>query len=99
MSNEERLLKVLLNPHISEKATLVQEKGQYVFKVIADANKLEIKKAVELMFKVNVKKVQVSNVTGKLKKFGRRDGWRKGWKKAFVTLPEGQSINLSGGGS
>lgn len=99
MSNEERLLKILLTPHISEKATSAQEKGCYVFKVIADANKAEIKKAVELMFKVNVKKVQVSNVRGKRKMFGRRDGWRKGWKKAFVALPEGQSINLSGAGS
>ena len=97
MSNEERLLKVLLKPHVSEKATFAQEKGQYVFKVLADANKLEIKKAVELMFKVQVKQVQVSNVKSKLKKFGRREGWHKGWKKAFVTLPEGQSIDLSGG--
>ena len=99
MSNEERILKVLLTPHVSEKTTFAQEKGQYVFKVMSNANKLEIKKAVELMFKVTVKRVQVSNVKSKLKKFGRREGWRKGWKKSYVTLPEGQSINLSKGGS
>lgn len=99
MSNEERLLKVLLTPHVSEKATFAQEKGQYVFKVLADATKLEIKKAVALMFNVQVKNVQVSNVKRKMKKFAQRTGWHKGWKKAYVSLPEGQSIDLSGGAS
>ncbi|MCK4608640.1 MAG: 50S ribosomal protein L23 [Gammaproteobacteria bacterium] len=96
MSNEERLLKVLRAPHVSEKATIAQEKGQYVFKVASDATKLEIKKAVELMFKVKVTNVQVSNVKSKAKTFGRIPGRRKGWKKAYVTLPEGQAIDLGG---
>ncbi len=96
MSNEERLLKVLLSPHVSEKATNAAADRQYVFKVMNDATKPAVKKAVELLFKVNVISVQISNVKGKVKTFARIKGRTKGWKKAYVTLQEGQSIDLGG---
>jgi large subunit ribosomal protein L23 len=95
-----RLMKVLLAPQISEKSTFVGEKNnQYVFRVAADATKPEIKAAVEMLFstkdkKVEVKGVQVANVKGKQKRFGRYDGRRRNWKKAYVRLAQGQEINF-----
>lgn len=97
--SQERLLQVLLAPQISEKATYVADKNeQIVFRVAADATKPEIKAAVELLFKVEVEAVQVLNVKGKVKRFGRGIGQRKGWKKAFVCLKPGQEINFVEGG-
>jgi large subunit ribosomal protein L23 len=98
--NQDRLLQVLLAPQISEKATLVADKHeQVVFKVAANATKPEIKAAVELLFKVEVKSVQVANVKGKVKRTGRFVGHRKGFKKAFVCLKPGQEINFVDGGA
>lgn len=95
--NQERLLKVLLGPLVSEKsARLADESQQFVFKVLPDATKLEIKKAVEQMFSVNVKAVRVVNVKGKTKRFGRMLGRRNDWKKAYVRVQEGQEIDLMG---
>lgn len=95
---DERLLQVLLAPQISEKATHVADKyEQVVFRVVADASKPEVKAAVESLFGVKVKSVQVANVKGKVKRFGRTMGQRKGWKKAFVCLESGQEINFAGG--
>jgi len=95
--NQERLLKVLLGPLVSEKSSrLTEQSQQFVFKVLPDANKLEIKKAVELLFGVNVQSVQVVNVKGKVKRFGRGLGRRNDWKKAYVRLQEGQEIDLAG---
>lgn len=97
--NQERLMKVLLSPHISEKSAMAADTGnQYVFKVITDALKPEIKGAVELMFKVNVEDVNVVNVKGKVKRHGRRMGKRSDWKKAYVTLKEGQEIDFGSAG-
>ncbi|MDP2762085.1 MAG: 50S ribosomal protein L23 [Sideroxyarcus sp.] len=94
--NEERLLNVLRAPQISEKATFVAEKnGQVIFHVASDATKPEIKAAVEKLFKVTVEGVQVSNVKGKQKRFGRFMGGRKDWKKAYVSLADGQEINFA----
>ncbi|HEY6021228.1 MAG TPA: 50S ribosomal protein L23 [Candidatus Paceibacterota bacterium] len=94
--NQERLMKVLLAPQISEKATFVAEKNeQVIFKVVSDATKPEIKAAVELLFKVNVESVQVANVKGKKKRFGRFVGNRKDWKKAYICLAPGQEINFA----
>ncbi len=94
--NQERLMKVLLAPQISEKATFVADKNeQVIFRVASDATKPEIKAAVELMFKVNVKSVQVSCVKGKVKRFGRFVGRRNDWKKAYVCLVPGQEINFA----
>lgn len=96
--SQERLLQVLLAPQISEKATYVAEKNeQVVFRVAADATKPEVKAAVESLFKVEVESVQVLNVKGKVKRFGRSIGRRKDWKKAFVSLKPGQEINFVAG--
>lgn len=96
--SQERLMQVLLAPQISEKATYVADKNeQVVFKVVSSATKPEIKAAVELLFKVQVKSVQVANVKGKVKRFGKMTGQRKGWKKAFVALKPGQEINFAAG--
>jgi large subunit ribosomal protein L23 len=96
--SQERLLQVLLAPQISEKATFVADKNeQVVFKVAADATKPEVKAAVEALFRVEVKSVQVLNVKGKSKRFGKTMGRRKDWKKAFVCLKPGQEINFAAG--
>jgi large subunit ribosomal protein L23 len=88
--DKERLMQVLLSPLVSEKSTFVGEKNnQYVFRVTADATKPEIRAAVELMFKIKVKEVQVVNVRGKDKRFGRFEGRRRSWKKAYVSLMPG----------
>ena len=95
--SEGRLAQVLLAPIVSEKATAVAEKhNQVLFKVLRDATKPEIKAAVELMFKVEVEAVNVINVKGKVKKFGRSMGRRDHIKKAYVSLKAGQELNFSG---
>ena len=97
--NQERLMKVLLAPQVSEKATFVADKHeQVIFKVIPDATKPEIKAAVELLFKVQVASVQVANVKGKVKRHGRFVGRRNGFRKAYVCLMPGQEINFVEGG-
>ncbi len=94
--NEERLYKVLLAPVISEKATFVAEKHeQVVFLVAQDATKLEVKAAVELLFKVEVESVQVANRQGKQKRSGRTMGRRNHTRRAFVSLKPGQEINFT----
>jgi large subunit ribosomal protein L23 len=95
--DEGRLAKVLVAPIISEKATRIAEKqNQVLFKVLRDANKLEIKAAVELMFKVEVESVQTVNQKGKTKRFGKSMGRRDHVKKAYVSLKPGQELNFSG---
>lgn len=95
--NQERLLKIILAPVVSEKSTLIAEKShQYVFSVLPDATKPEIKKAIELLFKVTVLGVRVCNVKGKTKVFRQKPGRRKSWKKAYITLKEGDDINFMG---
>jgi large subunit ribosomal protein L23 len=95
--NQERVAKILLAPHITEKATMMGDKAnQYVFKVASDADKGEIKTAVEKMFDVQVASVQVLNVKGKQKRFGARMGSRKDWKKAYVKLKDGHDIDFMG---
>ncbi|HQR04347.1 MAG: 50S ribosomal protein L23 [Proteobacteria bacterium] len=97
--NQERLLQVLVAPQISEKATLVADRNeQVVFVVAPDATKPEVKAAVEMLFKVEVKSVQISNLKGKVKRFGRTMGRRSDVKKAFVCLKPGQEINFVEGG-
>jgi large subunit ribosomal protein L23 len=94
--NQERLFQVLLAPVISEKATYVADKHeQVIFRVAPSATKPEIKAAVELLFKVQVESVQVSNVHGKQKRFGVHVGRRRGYKKAYVCLKPGQEINFA----
>ena len=94
---EGRLMQVLVAPIVSEKATMIAEKSNSVtFKVLQDATKYEIKAAVELMFKVNVKAVAVLNIKGKTKRFGKSVGRRDNLRKAYVTLQAGQELNLGG---
>ena len=94
---EGRLMQVLVAPIVSEKATSVADKTNAVtFKVLQDATKPEIKAAVELMFKVEVKGVSVVNTKGKTKRFGRSIGRRDNVRKAYVRLKPGQELNLSG---
>ncbi len=94
--NQERIFKVLLGPHVSEKATgLAETKSQIVFKVDTTATKLEIKKAVEQLFNVKVEKVSTLNVKGKTKRTVRGLGKRNDWKKAYVSLQPGQDIDFA----
>jgi large subunit ribosomal protein L23 len=94
--SEERLMKVLLAPVISEKATFIAEKNQQVvFLVMPDATKLEIKAAVQMLFKVDVESVQVANRQGKQKRSGRFNGRRNHTRRAFVCLKPGQEINFT----
>lgn len=95
--NQERVFKVLLGPHVSEKATvLADSKKQFVFKVATDATKLEIKKAVESLFDVKVAAVNILNVQGKTKRTARGLGKRNDWKKAYIALQPGQDLDFSG---
>jgi large subunit ribosomal protein L23 len=96
--NQERLLVIIHAPLVSEKSTYVAEKNeQIVFRVTPDATKPEIKAAVELLFKVQVKSVQVVNTHAKTKRFGRSSGVRSGFKKAYVCLQPGQQIDFTAG--
>ncbi|ART82711.1 50S ribosomal protein L23 [Oceanisphaera profunda] len=98
MIREERILKVLRAPHVSEKSTMVAERtNTIVFKVALDATKAEVKAAVEKLFEVEVKDVRSLVVKGKTKRTGNRTGRRSDWKKAYVTLKEGQDIDFIGG--
>jgi large subunit ribosomal protein L23 len=87
--------KIIRRPLITEKSTRQKEEShQYVFEVDRDANKIEIQSAVERLFKVNVLQVRTSNVLGKVKRLGRRYGKRPDWKKAIITLKEGDRIDF-----
>ncbi len=97
MSSNERLMKVLLSPRVTEKSTILGDKyNQFVFKVVKDESKPEIKKAVELMFTVEVESVQVCVVKGKQKRFKNVGGSRSDWKKAYVKLKPGFDIDYIG---
>lgn len=94
--SQERLYHVLLGTHVSEKAVVeAEDKNQYVFKVLPNASKIEIKEAIELLFDVKVDTVRTLNVKGKQKSFARRMGKRSDWKKAYIRLAEGQSFDTS----
>ncbi|MFP4272364.1 MAG: 50S ribosomal protein L23 [Halothiobacillaceae bacterium] len=91
---KDQLLEVLRAPVVTEKAARAGEYNQYVFKVAADASKGDIKAAVEAAFDVRVDAVQVMNMPGKVRRFRQVVGKRSGWKKAYVTVAEGQSIDF-----
>ena len=94
--NPERVFQVLLGPHVSEKAAIVADlNNQYVFKVALDATKLEVKKAVEQLFKVKVDAVQTLKVKGKVKRNKYGYSKRPSWKKAYVRLEQGQDIDFT----
>lgn len=101
MSNairQQRLMTVIRGPHLSEKAHIAAENNQVVLKVRTDATKKEIQQAVELLFEVKVEDVNVVNVRGKNKRFGQIRGRRVDWKKAYVKLAEGSSVEAFLGG-
>ena len=86
---------VIKGPIITEKGTLVNELGnQVVFRVDRRANKVEIRQAIERLFKVKVEKVRTSRVLGKFRRVGKTMGRRSDWKKAYVTLAEGARIDF-----
>ena len=94
--NQERLMKVILGPIVTEKAQIMADKSNHVaFKVTTDSTKSEIKRAVELLFKVKVKSVTTLNQKGKVKRSGQHLAKRKDWKKAYVALEDGYDINFS----
>ena len=95
--NNQRLYSIILAPHVSEKTALAAgREGRHTFRVASDASKLEVRKAIEKLFEVNVKSVQILNVHGKTKRFGSGEGKRSDWKKAIVRLAEGQDIDFMG---
>ena len=97
-AHQERLMTVIRGPHISEKSHRMAEMNQVVLKVRTDATKKEIRQAVELLFEVEVDGVQTVNVKGKNKRFQMTRGRRNDWKKAYVTLAEGSSLDRFFGG-
>jgi large subunit ribosomal protein L23 len=88
---------IIRAPLISEKGSFLAEHSQVLFKVRPDANKIEVKKAVETLFKVKVVKVRMARYLGKLRRVGKSMGRRPQWKKAYVTLGEGDKIDFFGG--
>jgi len=95
--NDQRLFQVLLAPHVSEKTAIAAEmEGRHTFRIANNASKLEVRKAVEKLFEVDVRSVQIINVRGKSKRFGSAEGKRSDWKKAIVRLAEGQDIDFTG---
>ena len=95
--NQERIYQVLLGPHVSEKATVAaEERSQYVFRVLTTATKTEVKKAVEVLFKVGVRSVRTALVKGKTKRARYGIGKNSNWKKAYVSLEQGQEIDFAG---
>jgi len=87
--------RVLASPHVTEKATRLSESNQYIFKVLPKSNKTEIKKAIESLYGINVEKVRIINIHKKKRRTGRRrEGWKKGYKKAIVEVKRGQKIEI-----
>ncbi|MDD5342256.1 MAG: 50S ribosomal protein L23 [Patescibacteria group bacterium] len=86
--------RLLLSPVVTEKATSLGQYGKYVFAVPTSANRIEIAKAVQIIYGVTPIKVNIINTSGKDVRYGRTDGRTKDWKKAIVTLKEGESINI-----
>lgn len=97
MSND-KLMTILHRPHLSEKSSVAMREGYYTFAVAKIADKKQIAKAIELMFKVNVEQVRTLNVKGSARNFRQLAGRTKSWKKAYVKLREGQSIDFGLGG-
>lgn len=95
VARQERLMQVIIGPHVSEKSTVLADlANQVVFKVRPDATKSEIKAAVEMLFEVSVAEVTTTRIKGKQKRFGALRGRRSDWKKAYVRLAEGQDIDF-----
>lgn len=87
-------VRVLKQPHITEKATQLSGEDKYIFKVYRNANKIEIKKAIEKLYSTKVLDVNVMNIPGKKRRVGKTMGRQSGFKKAVITLPKGQKIDI-----
>lgn len=97
MSSQERILKTVMRPHVSDKTyRLSDTNSTVVFQVARFANKHDVKAAIEKLFEVKVVCVNILNVKGKTRRFGRVEGRTKDWKKAYVRLAEGHEINFVG---
>ena len=97
LANQERLMSIVLGPHVTEKGSRLQmTNNQVVFLVRPDSTKQEVRKAVELLFEVEVDKVRIVNCRGKIKRFGQTFGRRKDRKKAYVSLAEGHTLDFLG---
>ena len=97
MNPQERLLKTIVRPHVSDKTYgLSDSNSTIVFQVATTASKYDVKDAVEKLFEVKVESVNILNVKGKARRFGRIEGKTKAWKKAYVKLAEGHDINFVG---
>jgi large subunit ribosomal protein L23 len=97
LTQQLRRFKIIQRPHLSEKSTMLADKHrQFVFKVLKNANKSEIKQAVESLFNVKVNAVQLLNVKAKTRRFKQVEGQLKGWKKAYVSLKAGYDIDFTG---
>jgi large subunit ribosomal protein L23 len=95
-ASEERLYQVLVAPVVSEKSTIAAEThGQFVFRVLPDATRVEVKAAIEKAFEVEVESVKILNVRGKVKRFGGSVGRRNSWKKAYIRLKQGNDIDFA----
>lgn len=92
--SETRKYEIILKPVVSEKTTIGQSEGKYTFKVATNANKIEIKKAIKELFNVTVTKVNILNMKPKKRRMGRYEGYKTAWKKAIVTLKQGDSISI-----
>ena len=88
------IYRILKSPHITEKATDMEEENKYVFKVYPEANKPEIKKSIENLYGVDVLSVRIIKISPKKRRLGRAEGWRKGYKKAIIKIKEGQKIEI-----
>lgn len=97
ITSEEKIFEVLRNPLVSEKSTLISQYNQYVFRVSRNSNKTDIKNSIEKIFGVKVLSVNTLNQDGKVKRFKGKLGKRSKTKKAFVTLAEGNTIDLTAG--
>lgn len=86
--------RILKSPQITEKATGLAEKNQYTFKIYSEANKVQVKKAVEGLYNVEVKSVRIVKVPSRRRRLGRISGWRQGYKKAIVEIKAGQKIEV-----
>ncbi|MFV9931402.1 MAG: 50S ribosomal protein L23 [Francisella endosymbiont of Hyalomma asiaticum] len=97
MSSQEKLLKTVIRPYVSDKTYCLSDANStIVFEVARFANKQDVKNAVEQLFEVKVESVNILNVKGKARRFGRVEGRTKAWKKAYVKLAEGHDINFVG---
>lgn len=86
---------VLISPYVSEKSSMLENEGKYVFKVSEKSNKQQIKKAIKDLYKVEIVSVNIVNIPRKKKRVGRYDGHKKGFKKAIVKVKKGQKIDVT----